>query len=84
MMDQQIQSTINLLPRTNVIERHSVVKGTRDYNTSKLLVTDSFINWLWENGRGDVLSDQCASKLAAVHRNDSHAKQSLHTRKTSI
>jgi hypothetical protein len=72
MMEQQ--STINLLPNTNVIERHSVVKGTRDNYTSKL--TD-FIRWLWENGRQDVLSNQCASKLLTAQRNDNRSTQNL-------
>jgi hypothetical protein len=73
-MEQQPGSTINLLPNTNVIERHSVVKGTRDNYTSKL--TD-FIRWLWENGRHDVLSNQCANKLLTAQRNDNRSTQNL-------
>jgi hypothetical protein len=73
-MEQHTESTISLLPNTNVIERHSVVKGTRDNYTSKL--TD-FIRWLWDNGRRDVLSHQCANKLMIAQRNDSRSTQSL-------
>jgi hypothetical protein len=73
-MEQQTESTISLLPNTNVIERHSVVKGTRDNYTSKL--TD-FIRWLWENGRRDLLSNQCVNKLMTAQRNDSRSTQSL-------